>query len=265
MNNECCQHEVYGEPGSGSPLKVGLRENYPELGQNPVFLRDAEGGVNALQEPEHRPILLYTRVDTRPPSSASSGCVSATAVRVTVTDEAGGSGPAAVRYTIDGGAEQTAATDGSGNADIAVPSGQHTVTFRGVDKAGNVEANANSVTVTCSTPVQAAAPDRSRPSVSVAGVRSSCVRRAFRIRLTARDGGSLRRVVAKRDGRHLVNRAFSATTRTSFTVLVKVAGLRAGRHTIAVAARDTAGNRTTVNRTFRVCAAQRRPAPAFTG
>ena len=259
VNDDCCQHETYANPGAGDPLQIGMVEGTEAN-------NDALG---ALQTPSVRANLLFGRVDRRAPVSASTGCANSTQVAVSVTDERNGSGPGSVRYTIDGGGEQTADTDANGNALVTVGSGQHTVAFRGVDKAGNAEANANSVTVTCSQPPQAAGPparaaDTSRPRASVAGVRSSCVRRAFQIRLTARDGGGLARVVAKRDGRHLVNRAFSATTRASFTLVVKVRGLRAGRHTIAVTARDTSGNRVTLTRTFRVCAAQR-PAPRFTG
>ena len=86
------------------------------------------------------------------PTSVASGCLSATEVGVTVSDNPGGTGPASVRYAVDGGAEQTTTTDASGNARITVSAGQHTVAFRGVDGAGNVEANPNSVTVTCQAP-----------------------------------------------------------------------------------------------------------------
>ena len=90
-----------------------------------------------------------TPFDTCAPTSASSGCVSATEVGVTVTDNPGGTGPASVRYTVDGGAEQTTPTNASGTARITVAAGQHTVAVRGADGAGNVQANPNSVTVTC--------------------------------------------------------------------------------------------------------------------
>ena len=77
-------------------------------------------------------------VDTCAPTSASSGCVSTTEVGVTVTDNSGGSGPASVRYTVDGGAEQTVATpDASGNARIVVAAGEHPCSSSGVDQAGN--------------------------------------------------------------------------------------------------------------------------------
>ena len=93
-----------------------------------------------------------TPLDSCAPTSASSGCVSATELGVTLADNPGGSGPASVRYTVDGAAEQTTTTDASGNARITVPAGQHTVAFRGVDQGGNVGANPNSITVTCQAP-----------------------------------------------------------------------------------------------------------------
>jgi hypothetical protein len=100
-----------------------------------------------------------TPPDCGAPTSAASGCVSTTELGVTVTDNLGGLGPASVRYTVDGEAEHTTTTDAPGNARITLPAGQHTVAFRGVDRAGNVEANPNSVTVTCQAqPGPAAAP-----------------------------------------------------------------------------------------------------------
>ena len=196
-------------------------------------------------------------VDSCAPTSASSGCVSTTEVGVTVTDNPGGSGPAAVRYTVDGGAEQTVATDGSGNARIAVAQGEHTVVFRGVDGAGNVEANPSSVTVTCqAVPAQV---DRTRPRLGIAGVRDACVRGAFRVRITARDNQALARIGVRRDGRRLVQRRLRGVRRISFTVRINAGPLRSGGHRIVATVRDRAGNRRTVRARFVRCA---RPAQA---
>jgi hypothetical protein len=207
-------------------------------------------------------------VDTCAPTSATSGCVSTTEVGVTVTDQPGGSGPASVRYTVDGGAEQTVATDASGNARIGVSAGQHTVVFRGVDGAGNVEANPNSVTVTCaSLPAQVEPePDRTRPRAGIAGVPEACVRGAFRVRITARDNRALRRIGVRRDGRRLVQRELSAVRRISFTVRINARPLRSGSHRIVVAVRDTAGNTRRVTARFVRCARPtRRVSPDLTG
>ena len=114
-----------------------------------------------------------TPVDSCAPSSAASGCVSATELGVTVTDNPGGSGPASVRYAVDGGAEQTTATDAAGNARITLPAGQHTVAFRGVDRGGNVEAIPNSVTLTCQPQPPATGPRGAPPGPSAGGLASS--------------------------------------------------------------------------------------------
>jgi hypothetical protein len=194
-------------------------------------------------------------IDSCAPTSASSGCVSATEVGVTVTDQPGGSGPASVRYTVDGGAEQSVATDASGNARIVVAAGEHTVAFRGVDGAGNVQANPSSVTVTCQAEVaQTQEPDRTRPRAGIAGVRDECVRGTFRVRVTARDDVALQRIGVRRDGRRVLQRTLRGVRRTSFTVRINAAPLRSGGHRIVVTVRDAAGNRRTVNASFVRCA-----------
>ena len=204
-------------------------------------------------------------IDSCAPTSASSGCVSTTEVGVTVTDQPGGSGPASVRYRVDAGTERTIAVDASGRARIPVGAGQHTVVFRGVDRAGNVEANPNSVTVTCA--AVATQRDRTRPRVRIAGMPKSCVRGAFRVRITARDNRSLRRITISRDGRRVLTRRLRGVRRTSFTVRVNARGLRAGRHRLRVTVRDTAGNRRSVTSRFVRCARRpaRRVSPNLTG
>jgi hypothetical protein len=251
INDNCCRHELYAEPETDSLLQVGARDF---------------DGV---------PMLLFGRVDRLAPVSASGGCATGTEVGVTVTDEPNGSGPAGIRYTIDGGAEQSLATDASGNGRIPVSTGQHVVAFRGVDNAGNAEATANSVTVTCTAapappaPTPTPTPDTVRPTGSVAGVAGtggSCVRSAFRVRVSAQDAGGLSRVTVRRDSRRLANRSFTNATRASFSVRVNVPRLRAGRHAVTIRVTDVAGNRRTVTRRFRVC--QRPvavPLPRFTG
>jgi hypothetical protein len=202
--------------------------------------------------------------DTCAPTSASNGCVSVTEVGVTVTDQPGGSGPASVRYTVDGGAEQTTPTDASGNARITVAAGEHTVVFRGVDGAGNVEANPNSVTVTCQAlPAQT---DETRPVAGIAGVPRACVTRAFRVRVTARDNRALRRVTVRRDGRRVIQRRLRGVRRTSFSVRINATQLRSGRHRVTLIAHDTAGNRRVATASFSRCARPaRRVSPTLTG
>ena len=204
-------------------------------------------------------------VDSCAPTSASNGCVTTTEVGVTVTDNPGGSGPASVRYTVDGGAEQTVATDASGSARITVTAGEHTVAFRGVDQAGNVEANPSSVTVTCQADA-AQARDRTRPSAGIAGVPDACVRAAFRVRVTARDNRALRSIAVRRDGRRVLSRTLRGVRRTSFTVRINARPLRTGSHRIVVTVRDRAGNRRTSTARFVRCVRPSRAvSPTLTG
>jgi len=103
------------------------------------------------------PILIDGPVpDTTPPVSSSDAVAfypSAPAtVTVTATDEAGGSGVAAIYYCLDGGTTQTVSVP-SGPAlytfaaDIGISDeGTHTLEFWAEDNAGNVEDPANSVT-----------------------------------------------------------------------------------------------------------------------
>jgi hypothetical protein len=111
-------------------------------------------------------------------------------------------------------------------------------------------------------PVQQAQP--ARPRVSVAGVRRACIRRttAVRIRVALASGQRVRSVRVTLDGRRL-----TTSRRARFTVRVNPRRLRAGSHRLRIVATDTAGRRRIVNRTIRVCSAQRerRATPRFTG
>jgi hypothetical protein len=78
--------------------------------------------------------------DATPPTSTNSIPSCHGPVTVTVTDNAGGSGPAAVHYRIDGGAEQIVPTTGDpGIATIPIPEGNHTLEDWAQDAAGNLE------------------------------------------------------------------------------------------------------------------------------
>jgi hypothetical protein len=262
-------HAFVAGPGL-TPLIIGHENDDPALPLDPSRMALAEyGGACGLTliggmttHNFHDPaaeaanlranIIAYAVSDSCAPTSASSGCVSPTEVGVTVTDQPGASGPASVRYTVDGGAEQTVATDASGNARIVVAVGEHTVAFRGVDGAGNVEASPNSVTVTCqAVPAQV---DRTRPVAGIAGVPRACVTGSFRVRITARDNNALRRVTVRRDGRRVLQRRLRGVRRTSFTVRINATALRTGRHRVTLIAHDTAGNRRVATARFSRCA-----------
>ena len=63
---------------------------------------------------------------------------------------------------------------------------------------------------------------------------------------------------------YLDGRLVKRTTRTRFSIQIKVRGLRVGRHRITVVARDRAGNRSVIRRHFGRCALAL-AAPRFTG
>lgn len=97
--------------------------------------------------------------------------------------------------------------------------------------------------------------DNTRPDADVSGVRSrSCARRAFQARVTVRDTGGIASVDVRQNTQVLRTRQFTDTTDASFEVRVPVAGLRAGRHQLAVTVQDEAGNSNTIRRAFRRCA-----------
>jgi len=78
--------------------------------------------------------------DVTPPSSTNTIPSCRGGVIVTVTDDAGGSGPGSVHFRLDGGAEQVIPTTGiPGIAEIPIPEGNHTLEDWGQDASGNME------------------------------------------------------------------------------------------------------------------------------
>ena len=108
--------------------------------------------------------------------------------------------------------------------------------------------------------------DRRAPRIRVSGITATggtdgtgCVRRGFSVTLAISDASRLERVAVYVDGKRI-----RGSTRKRFTVRIRVRGLRAGRHTLVIVARDRSNNRTRVARRFSRCAP---PAadPRFTG
>ena len=96
--------------------------------------------------------------------------------------------------------------------------------------------------------------DTTVPRANLRGVaRRGCVRRAFSIRVVAKDAGGLT-IADFRQGTRVTTRRFTDVTDASFGVRIRVAGLRAGPQRVSATVEDKAGNRRTVQRTFRVCA-----------
>lgn len=88
---------------------------------------------------------------------------------------------------------------------------------------------------------------------------SVCTKRNFTARVRVRDRAGIKSVSVYIDGR-LVKR----TSRTRFTLRIKVSGLRVGRHRMTVVARDRAGNRSVKRRSFGRCTISL-TVPHFTG
>jgi hypothetical protein len=89
--------------------------------------------------------------------------------------------------------------------------------------------------------------------------RAVCTTRDFTASVRVRDAAGIRSVNVYLDGK-LVRR----TSRTRFSLRIRVRGLSIGRHRITVIARDRAGNRSVMIRRFSRCALGL-PAPRFTG
>ena len=88
---------------------------------------------------------------------------------------------------------------------------------------------------------------------------SDCTTEDFTVRISVRDPAGIRSVNVYLDGK-LVKRS----SRTRFSLRIKVRGLRVGPHRITVVARDRAGNRSVTRRRFGRCALGL-TAPRFTG
>lgn len=211
-------------------------------------------------------------IDSTPPNSTSSvgSCTPDGVVSFTVTDDPQGSGPGSVLFKIDGGADQSVATDANGNATIVLDNGVHTVESWGADKAGNQEVVRHTVSTTVDTTNRCAPPpvviiaDSAGPSVKVASLSARCVKKTMKIVADASDNGGIRDVVFSIDGRVVKTDNWPV-----YSTNAKVKSLRSGKHTVKIVATDTAGNATTVTRRFTRCARPaktiRRISPRFTG
>ena len=104
-----------------------------------------------------------------------------------------------------------------------------------------------------------------KPKISVAGVRRACVasKSSFRLRFHVATTATVKSVTVTLDGHRI-----KSTKRSSFTLTIRAKGLKAGRHRVTVKAVDSAGQTTTLHRSFTICRAvkpRRHAAPRFTG
>ncbi|MDT7803348.1 MAG: hypothetical protein QOI78_6781 [Actinomycetota bacterium] len=189
-----------------------------------------------------------------------SGCSTDGIVPVQTAAHSPGKGAvAAVRFRIDGGAEQSA-TVSNGNATIQVPNGRHTLTYFAVNQAGVAEA-AHTATVVVDTV------NHCGSAIGILGVRTlaTCASRNFVARFAVSSAIGVRRVRVFLDGKQVRSTALSR-----FSVPINVKKLKRGRHVLRTAVTDVNGQTASRTRIFRACPAQVRPrrqpaGPRFTG
>jgi hypothetical protein len=235
-------HNSFEQPPAGSPLQVGAV-------LNTEVIDAASRGTTVI--PPNTPQTLFTDVPLNP-TIASVGSAATCTGSFSATDP-GGLGPKAIHYKI-GGVEKTVATDATGHASVAVPSGAGSVEFWGEDLAGNQEAAHHTLSVaSCST-----------PKVAVAGVRRACVSKAsLNVRISVNAPGVVKSVRITLDGKTL-----KTTSKSRFTLRINLKKLKAGRHRLRTVVTDQTGTSTTSTRTIARCAAakpKRKAAPRFTG
>jgi uncharacterized repeat protein (TIGR01451 family) len=274
--NCCPTHNSFAEPDAGTALKVSERdsENFPET----LFAEGIISGGQIVQPAD----LAITKVDSADPSRAGRDLTYTITVKnngpnaatnVTVTDDLPGSLSARSSAASQGSCSGTTvvtcaignlANGASATVTIVVrPSSAGTISNTATVSATEADQNTANNSATQATVISAAPAgrvDRTKPRVSVGGVRASgCSRAAFTANIRVRDASKLRRVVVSVDGRTL-----RRTKSKRFSVSIPANNMRAGRHTLRVLAVDARGNRRTVSRSFRRCAP---PviAPVFTG
>ncbi|MFJ1707650.1 GH92 family glycosyl hydrolase [Kitasatospora sp. NPDC088346] len=153
-------------------------------------------------------------------------------VGLTASDEAGGSGVARTEYRLAGAGAYTPYT---GPLTLKA-AGSHTLVYRSVDRAGNVEADR-----TATVRIDGVAPTLTVDGVADRGVYGDSG--SLPVTVTTADVGSgVGGVGATVDGRRLALPTAPLTLRR----------LRLGGHTVVVTAEDRAGNATVVERRFAV-------------
>jgi hypothetical protein len=207
--------------------------------------------------------------DRTPPTTTATGATMngwynhAVTIRLTATDNAGGSGVASITYSVDGGAPVTvtgsAATvtigvddddvddgdaydhdgyydhdgDGEGSQD-----GAHVVTYHATDVAGNAEA-AQALKVN----IDAHKPTTKAP-YSAKAKRYQTATLKYRVNDETPNGGTAKVIIAVKDGRGNVVKMLDLGYKPVNTPLAASfrCSLRPGTYTFCVYATDTAGN-----------------------
>jgi hypothetical protein len=149
-------------------------------------------------------------------------------------------------------------------ADVCVPTDQRDLPrpqFAGCD-IGAFEVQPASATPPAPAPASPA--DKTKPRVTVAGVRSACMASGtVSIRVRATDASGVKTTRVTLDGKRIHTK-----NKTRFTLKINVRKLSTGRHVLRIVTTDAAGNRTSTRRTITRCAKpkpRRVAAPRFTG
>ncbi len=171
------RYQVDGGPWTtGGSVVIAAPDNGSNDGQHTVLFAstDNAGNVEATRT-------RIVNISTQAPTTTVSGADSAWHdTPVTLDFSASGRGTVTTQYQVDGGSWTTGdsvviAAPGSGSND-----GQHTVLYRSIDAAGNVEAN-QSVTVDI---------DAGPPTTSVSGVDSAWHNGPVTVTFSGSDAGS---------------------------------------------------------------------------
>jgi hypothetical protein len=193
---------------------------------------DNAGNVEPIQS---RTIQIDTKAPTTTVKCNSATCMSTyynapVSVSISATDNAGGSGIAATRYTVDGTTPTTTSPTYSGPFTVSATT---TVKFRSWDAAGNAE----------TTRTQTIQIDAAAPTVAViAPANGSTVSGTVSLQASAADtGGSGVASVSYYDNGTLLGTASTAPYKVNWNTK-KVSK---GSHTLYAIATDKAGNKTT--------------------
>jgi hypothetical protein len=235
-------HNTFQTPDASSPLQIGAVIGSPDV---------ASRGSIAIGEPQ----TLFADVPLQPTIASVASAAACTGSFQ--SSDPGGSGPKAIHYKANGGAEAVVSTDASGNAAATFPQGTTSVEYWAEDAAGNQEATHHTLSVTgCAKPAA--------PTIGVAGVRRACTSSStIHVRISVTAPGTVKTVKVSLDGKTI-----KTTTKSRFTLRINMKKLKAGRHRLRTVVTDQAGNTKTSTRTIARCAVakpKRKAAPRFTG
>ena len=238
---------LVGAEDTGSPYGVSWNTATVGNGSHTVTARARDNAGNTRISAARTVNVANAAPDTTAPTVSLTGPANGATVSGSVNlaasaADTGGSGMAGVQFFVDGaavGAEDTGSPYGVSWNTATVGNGNHTVTARARDNAGNTRISA-ARTVN----VANAVADTTAPTVSLTSPAAGPIRGAVTMTATATDnaGGSGMAGV-----QFLVNGAAvgAEDTATPYTLTVNTTAADNGTYTVAARARDGAGNTST--------------------